>query len=226
MNAIDVKAVFTTTIGQKLVMALTGLFLCSFLIVHLAGNITLLLPPSEAAPLFNAYSEFMSSNPIIRTLELGLVAGFLFHIIYGIRLAIKNRASRPVRYKMYRGDQTARFYSRFMFYSGMVVLLFLFLHLAQFFFIHRFGFAPENETMYDSVVRIFSQPFFSIIYLVCMILLAFHLAHGFQSAFQSLGLQVNKLLTKRLILAGNVFAILICTGFATIPLFFLMRTLL
>lgn len=214
----NLKAVFTTSIGRKLVMAATGLFLVSFLVVHLTGNLLLLKNDGGAA--FNEYSEFMETSPLIRIAELGLLAGFLFHIIWGLMLASKNSAARPKRYKVNRAGENSSFYSRFMVYSGLSVLIFLFLHLWHFMFKHRFG--TPGETMYDTAVELFSNPVYSIGYLAAMVLLSFHLSHGFQSAFQSLGLQVSKRLTARVQAICWMLSVLICAGFATIPLYFLI----
>ena len=218
VNTAQAKAVFTTSIGRKIVMAATGLFLVTFLIVHLSGN--LLLLKNDGGVAFNEYSEFMATSPLIRVPEIILFAGFLLHIVWGLGLALKNQKARPTRYKVNRAAENSTFYSRFMVYSGMVVLIFLLLHLWQFFFIHRI--LGTQETMYETVVMAFRNPIFSIGYLVAFVLLAFHLAHGFQSAFQSLGLQVNKRLHRRLTSAGLAFSVLICAGFATIPLYFLL----
>ena len=217
VNTVQAKAVFTTSIGRKIVMAATGLFLITFLIVHLSGNLLLLKNDNGVA--FNEYSEFMATSPLIRVPEIILFAGFLLHIVWGLGLALKNQKARPTRYKVNRAAETSSFYSRFMVYSGLVVLIFLLLHLWHFFFQHRV--IGVQETMYQTAVASFRNPVFSIGYLIAFILLAFHLAHGFQSAFQTLGLQVSKRLHRRLNTAGWVFSVLICAGFATIPLYFM-----
>lgn len=216
------RAAFATSIGRKLVMALTGLFLTSFLIVHLSGN--LLLLKTDGGEAFNAYAHFMETNPIIRILEIGLLAGFLFHIAYGLNLAMSNAKARPQGYRMVKASQTSTFYSRFMTYSGLAVLGFLFLHLWGFWYKMRFKLTDLSP--YDLAVEKFTNPVFSIIYVIAMALIAFHLAHGFQSAFQTIGLQVSVRLEKKFRTAGLWFAILICTAFAIIPLFFLFRSIL
>jgi succinate dehydrogenase / fumarate reductase cytochrome b subunit len=220
MSTIAKAAVWSTSIGKKLIMALTGIFLITFLIVHLSGN--LLLLKGDGGEAFNAYARFMETNPLIRITEIVLAAGFLFHIVMGIRLALQNKSARPVGYQVNRGSENSSFYSRFMVWSGITVLFFLFLHLWNFLFQHRFLGLGSQESMYETVVRTFKNPIYSIVYILAMVFLAFHLNHGFQSAFQSLGLQINATLGKRIKSLGLLFSVIICAGFAAIPLYFLI----
>jgi len=217
VSAVNVKAVFTASIGRKIVMAITGLFLCTFLIAHLSGN--LLLLKNDGGIAFNEYSEFMVHSPLIRVAEFILLFGILFHIVFGIQLILKNNKSRPVGYKVSKAGQNSTFYSRFMSYSGIAVLLFIIIHLTHFFWPHRV--LGEEASMYDTAVALFKQPAYSIFYLVSFVLLSFHLAHGVQSGFQSLGLQVSPKMQRRFKAIGWGFAILICAGFSTIPIYFL-----
>lgn len=219
MSTISAKGMFSTSIGKKLVMALTGFFLFTFLIVHLTGN--LLLLRSDSGVAFNEYAHFMATNPMIRIMEIGLLLGFGFHIIYGLSLAMKNNSARGVGYKVNRPQANSTFYSRFMTWSGLTVLFFLLLHLWNFFFQHRVLTLGESETMYQTVNKLFQNPIYSFIYLIAMVLLAFHLNHGLQSLFQTLGLQVNKTYSNKFKTAGTVFAILLCAGYAAIPLYFM-----
>lgn len=214
-------AAFATSIGKKVVMALTGLFLCTFLIAHLSGN--LLLLKNDGGEAFNAYGHFMATNVGVRLMEFGLLAGFGFHIIYGIGLILKNAAARPQRYAVYKPGETSTFYSRFMKWSGLTVLLFLVIHLWDFFFQHRVLTPQADQTLFGLVQAKFANPVYSAFYLVMMIILAFHLSHGFQSLFQTLGLQINKGLETRFKKMGYAFSIIICGGFAIIPLYFLIR---
>ncbi len=209
---------FSSSIGKKLIMSLTGLFLCSFLIVHLAGNFALFRNDNGEA--FNAYSEFMSTNPIIRILEIGLALGFLFHMIDGITLYFANKKARPVQYKMNAAGENSTFTSRSMALSGTLIIVFLIVHLRSFFFAHRI--VGVEETMYDTVVRAFTNPIYSGFYIFAMILLGLHLNHGFQSAFQTLGLNHKKYtpLIKKL---GLLFSILVPLGYASMPIYFLIK---
>ena len=209
---------FYTTIGSKLVMALTGVFLMIFLILHLSGNFLLLSGDGGAA--FDAYAQFMSTNPLIRASEFILAAGFLIHIIQGLSLAAKNNKSRNKRYKVATKSPASAF-SKIMVVSGSIVLIFLLIHLYQFWFQHRF-IEEEGASMYATTRQTLAHPAFSIIYIAGIITLCFHLIHGFQSAFQSLGLQVNQRIKNRLTIAGYIYAVAICLGFITIPIYFMI----
>lgn len=183
----------TSSLGRKLVMSLTGLFLISFLVVHLSGNFTLLL--DDTAP-FNQYTKFMSTNGVVRVLEIGLLLGFVLHIYTAILLTNKNRGARPVKYAYEKPAANSSWFSRNMGLSGTVVLLFLGLHLYQFYFGYKMMPEPTEEgaikDMYGIVVATLKQPLFLGLYILAFVLLGFHLNHGFQSAFQTLGLNHKK----------------------------------
>lgn len=207
-----------SSVGKKLVMAVTGLFLYIYLIIHLVANLFLLRQDGGVA--FNAYADFMASNiniPI-RIIEIVLFLSFIYHIINGTRLWFSNRAARGKSYKVADRSANSTFFSRFMFQSGIVVFIFLVIHLMDFFIPHKFG--HPAETMYQSAVMKFSNTGWSIFYLAAMILLAFHLVHAFQSGFQTLGLRHTKY-TPFIKGFGVVVSILICLGFAAIPLYFI-----
>ena len=210
-----------SSVGKKLIMALTGLFLALYLIEHLVGN--LLLLANDAGKSFEIYSEVMASskNFLIRAVEIFLFLVFIYHITNGVRLWWSNYNARGQKYQMKKSSANSTFFSRFMIQSGSIVLIFLVIHLQTFFFHYRFG-HPTN-TMYQGVVNAFSNPYYSWFYVLAMILLAFHLVHGIQSAFQTLGIRHNKY-TAFIKGCGIVFSILICAGFALIPLYFLFST--
>jgi succinate dehydrogenase / fumarate reductase cytochrome b subunit len=206
------------SIIKKVIMSLTGLFLISFLIVHLSGN--LLLFKDDGGAAFNAYAKFMSTNPIIGIMEYGLAAGFLFHIIDGIILTIQNRKARPVQYAVQKSSPASSWPARNMGISGSIILIFLIIHLKNFFVEHRL---LGNETpMYDLVAQAFANPLYSIFYVVSMVLLGLHLAHGFSSAFQTLGLR-HKSYFWLIRLVGLIFSIVVPAGFASMPIYFLFK---
>jgi succinate dehydrogenase / fumarate reductase cytochrome b subunit len=210
-----------SSVGKKLIMAGTGLFLYFYLIIHLVANLFLLANDNGAA--FNAYADFMSSNANIpvRIIEIILFLAFIYHIINGIRLWFSNRAAKGTAYKVNNPSENSTFFSRFMVQSGVIVFIFLVIHLRTFFIAHKFG-HPE-ETMYESALIAFSDTYYSLFYILAMILLAFHLVHGFQSAFQTLGLR-HKKYTSLIKGFGIVFSILLCAGFALIPLVLLFNS--
>jgi succinate dehydrogenase / fumarate reductase, cytochrome b subunit len=209
-----------SSVGKKLIMAATGLFLYIYLIIHLAANLLLLLP--DPVP-FNTYADIMSSgaNIPIRIIEVILFLAFIYHIINGIRLWYGNKKARGGSYKVNSPAENSTFFSRFMVHSGIIIFIFLVIHLRTFFIRYKFG-HPE-ETMYDAAMTSFSNPYYSLFYVLAMILLAFHLVHGFQSAFQTLGLRHNKY-TSFIKGFGIIFSVLLCVGFAIIPLYILINS--
>lgn len=206
---------FTSTIGRKLLIGFTGLFLCSFLVVHFAGN--LLLFRSDDGIAFNQYAEFMASNPVIRTMEIGLFLGLVIHIALGVHLWRANRRVRPEHYKVKAGSETSPLASRISFLSGSILFIFLVVHLRTFFVPSRFS--GTDVSMYHLVQEAFTSPLYSLFYLVALVLLGYHLRHGFQSAFQTFGLR-GKSYLPLIEMLGFIFWFLIPLGFAAMPLFF------
>ena len=215
---------FSSTIGRKIIMSITGLFLCSFLVVHLIGNLQLFKNDGGAA--FNVYSHFMGTNPVIRTMEIVLLLGFLFHIYDAIVLTRKNKAARPVNYANNHPEENSPWSSRNMGLLGTVILVFLIIHLWNFFVPARFGGLEgvvvedvEYDNLYLRVVESFQIWWYVLIYVLAMVALAYHLIHGFQSAFQSLGL-THKKYTPFIQKFGYAFSVIVCLGFAIIPIYF------
>ena len=197
-------------------MGLSGLFLCSFLVVHLFIN--LFLFKQDGGATFDVYGEFMATYPLIRPLEWILFGGFLLHAFVGIWLWITNRQARPERYAVNRASENSTLASRIGFITGAFVLVFLVVHVNTFFVKSRFF--PDGRTMYEIVVQAFQSPVYVGFYVVALVFLAYHLRHGFQSAFQTLGIRFEKY--QPLIDAvGVVFWLLIPLAFAALPLYFL-----
>jgi succinate dehydrogenase / fumarate reductase cytochrome b subunit len=203
-----------SSLGKKLVMALA-----LFLIEHLIGN--LLLLKNDGGEAFTAYGEFLTNpnNYIARVLEVCLFLIFIYHILNGLRLWWSNRQATDVRYKSNNPSANSTFFSRFMVWSGSITFIFLVIHLRSFFFPYRFG--DPGNSLYQGVVEAFSNPVYSIFYIIAMVLLAFHLVHGVQSAFQTLGIR-HKKYTPFIKICGIFFAIIICAAFALIPIHFLL----
>jgi succinate dehydrogenase / fumarate reductase cytochrome b subunit len=208
-----ILAFFSTSVGRKLLMGLSGLFLCSFLVVHLYINLFVL--KSDTGQTFDVYAEFMSTYPLMRPLEVALFAGFLLHMILGIWLWYVNRKVRPRGYAVNRASDTSALSSRIMWVTGGFVLVFLILHVNAFFVRSRFF--PHDQTMYEIIRAAFQSPATVIFYLAALVFLAYHLRHGWQSSFQTFGLLNGKY--KGLIESlGVVFWLLIPMGFALIPI--------
>jgi succinate dehydrogenase / fumarate reductase, cytochrome b subunit len=216
----------SSTLGRKLLMALTGLFLVSFLIVHLSGNFQLLM--NDEGEAFNAYAKFMTTNPLIKAASYILYSGILLHVIYAIVLAIKNKSARPVKYARTSSSPKVSWNSRNMGLLGTIILIFLVIHLRNFWYEMHWGEIGVdmngNRDLYSVVTAAFAQPLYVLLYIVSMVGLAFHLAHGFSSAFQTLGWNHPKyspLISK----LGLAISILIPIGFAIIPIFLFIKTL-
>ncbi len=211
------KAFLTSSVGRKMIMGLTGFFLCSFLIVHVYINLFLL--KQDRGSTFDTYAEFMATYPLLRPLEWVLFGGFLLHAIVGVWLWLTNRSMRPQRYKISMASESSSLSSRISFWTGAFVLLFLIIHVNTFFVQSRFF--PDGETMFRRVAEAFRSPVTDIFYLIALVFLGYHLKHGFQSAFQTFGLRTKKY--ERLIdIVGIFFWLIIPICFAAMPLYFLL----
>ncbi|MCX7632071.1 MAG: succinate dehydrogenase cytochrome b subunit [Turneriella sp.] len=213
---------YLSSLAKKYFMALSGLLLIGFLPVHLAGN--LLLFKQDGGAAFDAYSKFMSTSPLIRVLEVILVLGFLVHIVDGIVLTIQNRRARPIGYRVGRGGKPLSFFSRYMGVTGSIIFVFLVIHINSFTLKHRV-YEPGNEAFYHTVKSAFETGWgglYAWFYVAAMVFLAFHLNHGFTSAFQSLGIRHRKY-TPILEKLGLLYSIAIPAGFAAIPIYFQLR---
>jgi succinate dehydrogenase / fumarate reductase cytochrome b subunit len=208
-----------SSIGKKLVMALTGLFLYLFLIEHLIAN--LLLLGNDNGKAYEIYADVLGSsyNIPLRVIEVGLFFCMLYHALNGLRLWLSNNKAKGQPYLVNRASENSTFFSRFMFWSGTVIFIFLVIHLKSFFVNYRLA-TPADPSMYNGVINTFQNPWYSGLYILAFVLLAFHLVHGFQSAFQTLGLRHNKY-TPFIKSFGVGFSILICAGFAIVPIYFL-----
>lgn len=206
----------SSSIGKKVMMALTGLFLISFLVVHCAINALIFY--NDGGKTFNIGAHFMGTNPIIRTIEIVLIAGFLWHIGQGLYLWKKNRDARPVKYLVNKGNENSTWYSRSMALMGTIILLFLVVHTSNFWIpnrTHQF-FHGEELPLYDMMQEKFQQPLEVIIYLIGCFALYWHLLHGFKSAFQSLGLnhvKYNGLIS----FSGVAFSVIVPFVLAMMP---------
>lgn len=203
-------------------MALTGLFLVTFLVVHCYVNANVFFPNAEEN--FNRAAHFMGTNLLIRVTEIGLFAGFIVHIVQGYQLALKNRASRKSRYAVTAGSKNSKWYSRSAAILGTLILLFLIVHLAHFWVPSRFTGLPEVSyggvkfhNLYLQMKNIFASPLVVIVYISGCISLSWHLLHGIQSAAQTLG-WTNKNFFPMIKNIGVVFSILIPLIFALMPL--------
>jgi succinate dehydrogenase / fumarate reductase cytochrome b subunit len=251
----------SSSIGKKALMSLTGLFLCTFLIVHLVGNFQLF--KSDGGYAFNKYAVFMTSFPLIKFISYGLYAMILFHAFWGLLLAYKNRQARPVRYAVEKNSSS--WASRNMAILGTILLVYIAVHMGDFWAEYKFGHLPykqyvedlktgslisESEMpadytqevkmletfneaeqtrtiivkdLYEEVAEAFKNPLLSLFYVLAMIAMAYHLIHGFQSAFQTLGWNHPKYTPLIKSISIWIFGILIPAAFAAMPIYFLIK---
>ncbi len=212
-----VTKTFTSSIGQKFIMAITGLFLISFLLVHCFLNALIFF--NDGGKIFDKGAEFMATNPIIRVVEIVLFAGLLLHIIRAYLLMNKNNKSRPVKYAVQNGKANSKWYSRSMGLLGTLLLMFLIVHLKHFWVVSRFTdeISSGKETLFNEMKEVFENPMVIVVYTLAMFSLAYHLMHGFQSAFQTLGFN-HKKYTPLIKSLGLMFSIIIPLIFALMPL--------
>ena len=231
------KHFFTSSIGKKFIMGLTGLFLIIFLVVHCSINAMIFF--NDGGDTFNHWAHFMGTNLIVRTMEIGLFAGLLLHIIQGFVLWAQNSKARPVKYEMNKASANSKWYSRSMGLLGTLLLLFLILHIYHFWTPSRLGGiggiqALEETTLatyngqealnlYAEMQMVFRDNLPVVaIYILGVISLGWHLLHGFQSAFQTFGIN-HKRYTPIIQAIGLAFSIIVPLLFALMPVAFYMH---
>ena len=204
-----------SSIVRKFIMALSGLFLIIFLITHLVIN-SLTLASSK--DLFNEAAHFMATNPIIYAMQYVLALGFIIHIGMGIKLTVQNKRARSQEYVYNKMSKNTDLSSRSMIVSGGLVIVFLALHLRDYFYQMKFVGLPEGTTDYDLVVNLFTNPYYTAVYVIAFIVLGIHLNHGFKSAFQSMGAN-HKKYNPLIKTVSTAYSLLISLGFSTIAIF-------
>ena len=206
-------------------MALTGLFLCSFILVHLVGNLQL-IPALGGQEAFNVYAEFMTTFPAVKAVSYILYLSILFHAFDGLWLAYQNMKARPVGYAKNKASANSGWASRNMALLGTIVLVFIVTHMQNFWYKMKFGTIADDDwgaqDLWTVVYKFFQDPdlgwLFTLLYVVSMAAVGFHLWHGFKSAFQTLGLnhsRYNPMIQK----TGILFAVVIPLLFAVIPIY-------
>lgn len=244
----------SSTIGKKLIMSLTGIFLSLFLVVHLIGNLQLFKDDGGLA--FNQYAYFMTSFGPIKIISYGLYATIVLHAVYALIVTIRNKKARPVAYASYNGAANSPWNSRNMGILGTIILIFIVTHMSNFWYKYHWGGTPyveyvtnlqsgdtqvseiseaefagyvnyvdsDNQIMrakdlYKQVNFAFQNVILVIFYVLAMVALGFHLAHGFRSAFQTLGFDHNRYAPIIKWIGFWIFGILIPLGFAAMPLY-------
>jgi succinate dehydrogenase / fumarate reductase cytochrome b subunit len=217
-----VTKTLSSTLGRKLIMALTGLFLILFLTGHVSGN--LLLFKGDGGEAFNIYAKFMTTNPAVKLLSYVTYISVIGHVIFSIWLAKVNKTARPIGYGVSTPPSTT-VASRNMGILGTIILVFLAGHMYSFWFQMHWGDVPmisyegeEYKNLFYVVSEAFQQEWMVALYVIAMGFLAFHLSHGFASAFQTLGLNHAKY-SPAIALVGKVYCILVPVLFASMPVY-------
>ena len=212
---------FTSAIGKKIVMGLTGLFLITFLVVHVGVNACIWA--NDGGVMFNKAAHFMGSTIVIRIAEVGLFIGIFIHILQGYVLEFSNRSKRGIGYNVKMGNKGSKWYSRSMGLLGTILLLFFILHWYHFWIPSRFTGVEEVEingkwmhNLFGLMQLTFSQLWVVIVYVIACFSLFWHLMHGFQSAFRTVGVS-NQRYLKIISAAGTGFAAIVSLAFAMMP---------
>ena len=215
------KQLFTSSLGKKYLMGLTGFFLIIYLIVHAAINAMIFY--NDGGVSFDAAASFMLHNWFIRFLEIGLFAVFILHIIQGLLLWQQNRSARKIKYHVQKYPREIKWYSRYMGWLGTFVLLFIVMHLAQFWATtkNELYFNGPEVNLYEKMREVFTNPVWFTLYMIGLASLLFHLLQGFQSAFQTFGIN-NRRWIGIIKGIGVFYSIVICLLFASMPLAFMV----
>ena len=211
------SSMFKSSLGKKLVMGITGLFLISFLMVHCFLNSLIFI--NDGGETFNLGAEFMAKNWVIRAMEIVLFGGLLWHIIQAAILTRENKKARPVAYAASNPSANSKWYSRSMGLLGTILLIFLIIHLRHFWVVSRFTdeITSGRETLFNEMKEVFSQLWVVVLYCLAMVSLGYHLLHGFKSAFQTLGwnhVKYNAIIEK----TGMIISIVLPVLFAAMPI--------
>jgi succinate dehydrogenase / fumarate reductase cytochrome b subunit len=211
----------TSSIGKKLLMSLAGIFLILFLLVHMGVNLLVIVVDDPM--VYNKLAHFMGTNILIKIFEIVLFGGLLLHILYALILQVQNWIARPKRHSRYNFSNTS-FFSKFMIHTAAITGVFLVIHMVDFYIKAKFGHAEEilhNGILYHDFATEITLKFkkleFVIFYLLSFLFLGFHLIHGFQSAFKTLGLHSAKY-AQLIQILGLIYTIIVVAGFAVIPL--------
>ncbi|HET7695126.1 MAG TPA: succinate dehydrogenase cytochrome b subunit [Vicinamibacterales bacterium] len=212
-----VRRVFGSSVGTKLLLGVTGLLLFAYLIIHLLGNLIVF----AGQETFNHYAHALAGNPLVVPAEIALLLFFVVHIYKAVTMWAANQRARPVAYakKTWAGHTSRKSVaSTTMIWTGLAILVFVIIHVAHIKYGAWYDIGePPVRDLYRTEVEVFSSPVWVAVYVIAMVLVGFHLRHGFSSAFQSLGAS-HPTYTRRLVVLGTIVAIVIAGGFAIIPI--------
>lgn len=204
-------------------IALTGLFLCIFLIVHLSANCILVLPEEMARELYNAYSTTLRESPLIKIVAYVLYLSIIVHVVYAVLVTIRNRRAKPTSYTVNHSNENSSWASQNMMLLGLFVLLFIVVHLANFWARIKLGMGEAVGTdaygyvdVYEVTYSLFQNIYYVVFYSILMIPLGYHLHHGLKSAFKTLGFY-HKTGLAVIAKVAVVYALVMSIGFGLIP---------
>ena len=207
-------------IFRKTFLALTGLFICFFLLAHLGANFLLLLPPEKARILYNSYSATLRGNLFISVIAYINYACILFHIFYAIVITRANRAAKNIKYAVNKSNENSSWTSQNMLFLGALIFCFIVIHMTNFWY--KVKFLHQEDDLYQMVVDLFHQPVYLAIYVLAAIPLGLHLSHAVKSAFKTLGLYHKKYI-KWIADLSVIYAAITGLGFAIIPIVLYFR---
>ena len=219
---------FSSTLFRKTLAALSGLFLTLFLIGHLIGNLQLFIPGEMGQKQFNQYALFMTSNPVVKILSYVTYVSILLHIIVTLFLTVQSKRARNIEYAESSGNSNSKWESRNMAILGTFIMIFLIIHLKSFWYEMHFGEISMdpwgNRDLHSVTIIAFEQLWYVIFYVLSMIVLALHLNHGVESAFQTLGVK-TRLYRSTIHKAAHFFSFVIPALFASIPIYIFWKQL-
>lgn len=207
-------------IFRKSILALTGLFICVFLIAHLGANFLLLLPQETARIMYNNYSATLRGNLLISIVAYINYACIIFHVLYAVIVTRKNKSLRSIGYAKNSALENSSWTSQNMMLLGSIIFAFIVIHMANFWYDVKF--LHQDDDLYQMVYDLFKNPYYVLIYTLGMIPLGLHLSHGVQSAFMTLGLYHKKYI-KIVSRISVIFATVMGLGFAIIPIILYLR---
>ncbi|WP_051205472.1 succinate dehydrogenase cytochrome b subunit [Salinimicrobium xinjiangense] len=210
------------SITRKNLMAITGLFLSFFLIIHLLGNLQLLLPAEEAQLQYNSYSRLLGGNILVKLVAYVLYLCIILHTLDAIYLSYKRKKANGISYSYDRRGRASTWYSRNMMALGIIIFVFLVIHFKDFWYHYKFGELPldanGNKDLYTLVVVAFEELWYVILYIIAILALGYHLLHGVFSAHRTIGLY-HPMYNSMVQVLGVVFAVAITVGYIVIPLY-------
>ena len=220
---------FTSTLFRKTLAAVSGLFLVLFLVGHLVGNLQLIFATGDSGQKqFNEYALFMTTNPAVKVLSIITYSSIIFHTLLTIYLAIQSKRTRPIKYEVSSGSENSSWASRNMPLLGILVLIFIVIHMKSFWYEMHFGVIGDdpngNKDLYTVTVVAFKEWWYTIFYVFSMVMLSYHLHHGISSSFQTIGLKTRKYvnLIQKFALG---FSVIVPAAFASIPIVLFLRSI-